>query len=333
MPRKTVFPDLDQFRPPGFDLERYNQELKPRTPEQWYQAMHRRWKTWWILENRSRKYRFRPDAERRLDPILQRLFPHHEVVGELGQGPDWIEENRTNYVKDMGTETALTLFNLMRSHPKIAQTIEQSRPGTAVSWLGALGALTFEQLQATVVSLLNDIRQHNVAEPKNRESILDTSDDVSFSIPLEVNLHAPDMELIAAFTRWLESAREIHGVPEPRPEVLNKAIKNPVITQAMLHDWQRDRILPFLDLYLWNLWQNPPPCEGLWKSTTPGRFFYKGATWTFTTETWMKLIEWDDARTFRRDIIGKSLRLLDRQVIDLLGAFARRCSEATVSKD
>lgn len=331
MPRKKVVPDLDQFRPPSFDLKRYNWELKPRTPAEWHQAMRKRLAVLgsidgWSLPERGDS---RDVAEKRCRRELPEVFGDQETGDEPPISDDDEEHThllgfiraadhvRAIWVKDLTTFNALVLFQRLLENDQFVRTALDREEG---NWNWFLhpeegGTITPEQAAAPVLR------------------ILDTCGYLGGSfVPVEVNLRAPDAEIKSAFARWLESARETYGVPQPRPEVLNKKTQAPVITQAMLHDWHRDQILPFLDLYLWNRLYNPPPCEGLWRATTPGRFSYQGATWTFTTETWMKLIGWDDARTFRRDILGKALKLLDRQIIDLLGAFARRNPEPTLSK-
>lgn len=354
MPRKTVVLDHDQFRPPGFDLKRYNGELKPRTPEDWYQAMNRRWEVLCVIEGPFYDDGdLPPHEESNLYRNKECQFYLPEVFGELGDPPPTLtpagersqadtiaglnaqEEATICYVRDLTTTSALALYGSMRSHRGIARTLELMRPGKGISFYDPWeeGALTFAQWSGPLLSLFKTKNQDVVATHiKTGKQGSITVGYISEAIPVEVNLHGPDAEIIAAFTRWLASARDTYNVPEPRPEVLNKSIRKPVITQAMLHDWHRDRILPFLDLYLWNRLYNPPPCKGLWKATTPGRFSSQGATWTCTTETWMTLIGWDDARTFRRDILGKALKLLDRQIVDLLGAFARRNSEPPLSE-
>lgn len=331
MPRKTVVPDLDQFRPPGFRLKRYNTELKPRTPEEWHHAMRKRSRVLSSIDEWSYPERGgnRDRAEEFCRRELPEVFGEHEqrrdapisayekILEDLRSHFNTTEDNYSRFVTDLSTGNALVIVEAMLKNEEFVRTIEYREAGN-LDWL-------YDSEKAGTVSV------SKFAVPVLQ--ILESSGYLgSTLVPVQVDLRGPDLEIIDGFKRWLASARNAYGMPQPRPEVLKKKHQNPVITQAMLDDWQRDQILPFLDLYLWNRLYNPPPREGLWKATNHGRFSHLGASWTLTAKTWLKLLEWDDDRTFRRDILGKAFHLLDGRIVNLLGAFARRNPQPPLSE-
>lgn len=336
MPKKTVVPDLDRFRPPGFDLKAYSRKTHDWSAQQWYEALWRRAEAFEALNAFARTDRSLDDwgwGSRNLtEAFIKALLP--ELFGPPAENAPRPFYKRTTdidfrlysgaVVKDLSIATSLHLYEMLQGVPDFVRTHDLNIDPDDVR-----GFFDASQVKGIIHPDLWDSPVRSLLE--NGCSNLAWS----YEVPLEVDLHAPDVELVAAFERWLAQARETYGIPQPEPEIIRKKLSGkeskdrkrkerpPIFDKKNLDSWHSHNIIPFLDLYLWNLWHNPPPLPGLW-SDRHDRFSFGGQAWTVVEQTWLGLVGWPSERTLRRDVVDPGLKLLERESLRLLAVFAEK---------
>jgi hypothetical protein len=319
MARGNPDPDLSQFRPPGFSLPAYREMTREWGAREWYEALWKRHKALEALDDYATADRgldgsyLRGSRERTLDDLayfLPSLFP--VPPGGLIQRsyyPNPYLFDAGVLVRDLSVARSLHLYQNMTNSKPFVKTHEFCIDPE--DYFGFPGLA--EQL-----SVIHPSEWETPVERFFGTSRTGFDEDHDTSV-LEVSLLAPNKEIVAAFERWLATTRQTRGIPEPEQEVTDKL----VFTSTNYGSWQRNGVLPFLDLYLWNRWHNPPPCPGLW-SDRGDRFFYEGKTWTLANQTWMSLLETDRDKAFRRDTVNAGLKLLEPEAMRLLAALARK---------
>ena len=296
---------LKKFLPPVFDLKAYDEE-----------TLHWTYKEWWNALLRRRLALEEVELQEYADPGITSGHGSPEFCEQQVRAllPHLFEKQKMNEAPVFWRTTGPLIKSM--EIPRAVLFLEQAKENPTLS-----AALDHRERSGFVSSEYRSIPVHPILQETQDPGYNWVS---THQFLVEVNLHAPDVELRHAFDAWLKSVRETFQIFEPSPKALGDK-KKPTISEKRMEGWWKTRVLAFLDLYIYNRLHNPPPNPPLWEKDDGGWMSYRGEKWQVNYLDWIKLLDLDPMTpdSFRHSVRQRALNLLEPEMLELLEVHAK----------